>query len=380
MSAGNWIQQVTLGWLAYDMTESAFLVGAIMGTRSIPFLVAGPIGGVLGDRMDRKKILINSQVVAIVLALTLATLLATDRAEVWHLFVFTFLSGAAWAFMNPVRFALVANLVPQRDLMNAIALNSSSFNVNRALGPAIGGVLIGLFGPAANFYLQAIMYLGVLAAVLPIRVPEHERSGVSEASFFNNLVEGAKYIRHERTILSLLMVALVPSLFVMPFTHGILPVFSEEVLQAGPEGLGFLLSAAGVGGVLGTIIVASLGNFRRKGILILGGSLGGGVAMLVFSQMTWLPLAMFLLAVVSCSEMVFRATNNALIQTITPDQYRSRVMSIMMMDHGFVPLGSLMAGTMAEIYGSPLAILGGGMAVIILIGLMAMMLTTLRKA
>ena len=166
----------------------------------------------------------------------------------------------------------------------------------------------------------------------------------------------------------------------MPFTHGILPVFSEEVLQAGPEGLGFLLSAAGVGGVLGTIIVASLGNFRRKGILILGGSLGGGVAMLVFSQMTWLPLAMFLLAVVSCSEMVFRATNNALIQTITPDQYRSRVMSIMMMDHGFVPLGSLMAGTMAEIYGSPLAILGGGMAVIILIGLMAMMLTTLRKA
>ena len=171
MSAGNWIQQVTLGWLAYDMTQSAFMVGAIMGTRSIPFLVSGPIGGVLGDRMDRKKILLSTQVALGTLALTLAIILATGQAQVWHLFAFTFLSGTAWAFMNPVRTALVATVVPKEDLMNAIALNSAAFNINRALGPAAGGLLIAYFGPATNFFLQSTMYLGVFASILPLRVP-----------------------------------------------------------------------------------------------------------------------------------------------------------------------------------------------------------------
>ena len=380
MSAGNWIQQVTMGWLAYDMTASPFLVGALMGTRSVPFLIAGPLGGVFGDRMDRKKILIATQLASMILAVSLGTLLLNDQAKVWHLFVFAFLSGGAWAFMNPVRMSLVANLVPRDDLMNAVALNSASFNINRALGPAAAGILIGYFGPATNFFLQALMYTGVLAAVMPLNVPAHERQDVSKASLISNLMEGVRYVRHERTILSLLLIVLVPSLFVMPFTHGILPVFSEEILHAGPEGLGYLLSAAGVGGVIGTIIVASLGNFKKKGLLVLGGSLGGGAAMLVFSQMTWMPLAMFLLGVVACSEMVFRATNNTLIQTITPDYYRSRVMSILMMDHGLVPLGSLLAGTLAEFYGSPFAILIGGISVLILVGLMIIKFETPRKA
>ena len=380
MSAGNWIQQVTLGWLAYDMTQSAFMVGAIMGTRSIPFLVSGPIGGVLGDRMDRKKILLGAQVALCTLALTLAIILATGQVQVWHLFAFTFLSGTAWAFMNPVRMALVANVVPREDLMNAIALNSAAFNINRALGPAAGGLLIAYFGPATNFFLQSTMYLGVFASILPLHVPKQERGGVREASLFSNFVDGIKYIAGERTILALLILSFIPSLFVLPFTSGILPVFSEEVLHAGPEGLGFLLSAAGVGGLLGTIVVASLGNFRRKGLLLLGGSLGSGAAMLVFSQMTWMPLAMLFLAVVAGHDMVFRATNNTLIQTITPDQYRSRVMSILMMDHGLVPLGSLLAGTLAEFYGSPLAILVGGIVALTMVWFMAIAFPAIRRA
>ena len=282
--------------------------------------------------------------------------------------------------MNPVRMALVANLVPTEDLMNAVALNSASFNLNRALGPAAAGILLGLFGPATNFFLQAAMYTGVLTAILPIRVPKQDCSLITEASLLSNLAAGVKYIATQRTIMAMLLFSFIPSLFVMPFTNGIMPVFSEEVLHGGEEGLGFLLSAAGVGGLTGTLVVASLGNFRRKGFLLVGGALGGGAAMLFFAQMTSMPLAMLFLGLVAGSEMVFRTTNNTLIQTITPDQYRSRVMSILMMDHGLVPLGSLLAGTLAEFHGAPKAVTIGSIAVMSLVVLMAVAFPVLRRA
>ena len=380
MSAGNWIQQVTIGWLAYDMTQSAFMVGAIMGTRSVPFLVAGPIGGVLGDRMDRKKILIATQLTQMILALSLATLLATDRAQVWHLFVFTLLTGVGWSVMNPVRMSLVANLVPKEDLMNAIALNSAALNVNRAMGPALAGLLIAYSGPATNFFLQSTMYVGVLAVVIPMTVPPREYSAAAEKSVLSNFTEGIRYVRKERTILPLLIVAMIPSLFVMPFTQGILPVFSEEVLQGGSEGLGFLYSAGGIGGVLGTIIVDSLGNFQRKGLLLLAGVTGAGTAMMLYSQMTWLPLAALLLALIGLSDMLFRSSNHTLIHSIVPDQYRSRVASILLMDHGLVPLGSLLAGTLAQLYGAPVAVLLGGAIAVTLDGLVAARFSAIRQA
>ena len=380
VSAGQWIQQITLGWLSYNLTGSPFLVGAIMGVRSIPFLLSGPVAGVLGDRFDRKMILLSTQVVTGILALALAIILATGQVQVWHLFAFSFLSGAAWSFMQPVRMVLVSNVVPREDMMNAIALNSAIFNFNRALGPAIGGLFIAYFGPALNFFLQSAMSLGVLAFIIPLRVRREEHSSVKEASLFSNFVEGIRYIAGNRTILALLVVALVPSLFVMPFNHALLPVFAEEVLDAGPGGLGLLLSAAGVGGFLGTIVVASLGNYQRKGLLILGGSIVGGMAMMVFSQMTQLPLGMLFLGVVFAGEMLFRVTNNTLIQTITPDQYRSRVMSLFMMDHGLVPLGSLLAGTLAEFYGSPMAILFAGTVSVVLVWAIAIKFPILRKA
>ena len=380
MSAGQWIQQITLGWLAYDITQSPFLVGAITGARSIPFLVSGPFAGVLGDRLDRKMILLTTQMIWGVLALSLAVILALGKEQVWHLFAFSFLSGAVWSFMQPVRMVLVSNVVPKESLMNAIALNSAIFNLNRALGPAVGGLLIAYTGPATNFFLQAAMSLGVFAAILPLRVHQEERTSVKEASLMSNFVEGIRYIAGNQTILALLLVAFIPSLFLMPFNHALLPVFSEEVLGAGPDGLGFLLSAGDMGGVVGTVIVASLGNYQRKGLLILGGSVVAGVAMMIFSQMTWLPLGMLLLGAVFIGEMVFRATNNTLIQTITPDQYRSRVMSLFMMDHGFVPLGSLLAGTLAEFYGSPMAILFAGTVSVVLVFGIALRLPILRRA
>ena len=196
----------------------------------------------------------------------------------------------------------------------------------------------------------------------------------------SNFTEGIRYVRKERTILPLLIVAMVPSLFVMPFTQGILSVFSEEVLQGGSEGFGFLYSAGGVGGVLGTIIVASLGNFQGKGLLLLAGVTGAGTAMIIYSQMTWLPLAALLLALIGLSNMLFRSNSNTLIHSIVPDQYRSRVASILLMDNGLVPLRSLLAGILAQLYGAPAAALLGGVAAVSLVGLIAARFSAIRQA
>ncbi|MBI4234521.1 MAG: MFS transporter [Chloroflexi bacterium] len=371
-SAGNWLQQVTLGWLVYDMTGNAFLVGALQGARAVPFLVAGPIGGVLSDRMDRRKLLIVNQVFLGLLAVGFAMLVSSGRAQVWHLFAFTILSGAGWALNNPLRQALVPNTVPREDLMNAIALNSVAFNVNRVTGPAVGGLLIAFFGPGTNFFIQAACYAGVALMVFPIRLPYQNLAAGRRASAVSDLVEGLRYVVKEQTTLALILVAMIPSLFMMPFTSGLMPVFAKDVLKVGPEGLGLLLSVFGVGALVGTMTLASLGNVSRKGLLVLGTAIFAGVAVMAFSRATSMAFALPFIAAAGAAHMLYNALNNTIIQSITPDALRGRVMSIYMLDHGLVPLGSFLAGSLAHFYGSPLAILAGGASsasLILLVGL-----------
>jgi len=366
-SAGNWIQQITLGWLAYDMTGSAFLVGTLLGARALPFLFVGPIAGVVADRVDRRKLLLANQAFLAVLAMGFAFDLALDLVKVWHLFVFTILGGLGWAVNNPTRQALIASSVPKESLMNAIALNSVAFNVNRVIGPAIGGVLIALSGAATNFFIQAACYVGVFLMVVPINIPHQDSSVATKHSMASNMVEGFKYVIRNQTILALILIALIPSLLIMPFTQGLMPVFAEEVLHSGPQGLGSLLAAFGVGALVGTLALATVGNVRRKGIILLGAAMFAGLAMVAFSQSRWMPLSLVTLTGVGAAHMMYMTLNNTILQTITPDHFRGRVMSLYMLDHGFVPLGGLMAGTLAEFYGSPMAILIGGLATVVLI-------------
>ena len=296
-SAGNWVQQVTLGWLIYDMTESAFLVGALSGIRSLPFLFVGPLGGILADRMDRRKVLVATQSVVGVTAFLFALLVLFGPLEVWHLFAFSLLSGAGWAMSNPLRQALVANSVPKESLMNAIALNSAAFNLSRALGPVFGGALIALTGPATNFFLQALFYLAFIVTVLPLRISQ-DMSQSRGSSLLSSFRDGLRYAVQERTILMLIVIAIIPSFFIFPFTQGIMPVFAQEVLQAGPGGLGLLLGAGGAGAFIGTLVLASLGNVKGKGLLLLAAATATGLAMIFFAATTWLPLTMFALLVV----------------------------------------------------------------------------------
>jgi len=359
-SAGNWIQQVTLGWLAYEYTNSAFLTGAVTGIRALPFLFMGPIAGVITDRMDRKRLLIAVHLLLSLLGLSFALLIYSGNLQTWHIFVFSMLSGAGWASGNPVRQALVPNLVPQKDLMNAIALNSAAFNITRMLGPAVGGILIVAVGPATNFFIQAISFFLVTLIVLPIRIPNNNIIETSKHSFSEDFIEGVRYVVKEKTTLALVLLALVPSIFMMPFTQSLMPVFSKDILKVDANGLGYILSSMGLGAFIGTLILASLGNFTHKGKMLFVIGILAGLSLIVFSQTKLLIFSMIIIIFQGAFQMIYHSTNNTIIQTITPNSMRGRVMSIYMLDHGLMPVGALIAGGIAQFYGADIAILIGG--------------------
>ncbi|MBI4339667.1 MAG: MFS transporter [Chloroflexi bacterium] len=377
-AAGNWIQQITLGWLVFHLTGSAFLTGAISGVRALPFLFAGPLAGVIADRVNRKLLLIVNHAFLAALGLAFALLIATDVVQIWHIFVFAFLSGIAWAFNNPVRQILVPALVPRHALMNAIALNSAAFNLTRMVGPAVGGLLIVAFGPATNFFVQSIAYFVVTVLVLPINIPATGNSGAPRESVLHDLGKGLRYVAHEPTTLALVLVGLIPSIFMMPFTQGMMPVFAKEALHVEADGLGLLLAAAGSGAFVGTMALASLTNISRKGSLLLTAASLAGIGLMVFAVIPWFVLAAIVLAIQSGFQMVYNSTNNTILQTITPDEYRGRVMSIYMLDHGLAPLGAFVAGAVAEIAGVRFAMLVGGGVTLALVLLLATRFRELR--
>lgn len=364
MSAGQWIQQVTLGWLLYDLTGSSVLLGALNGVRALPFLVAGPIAGVAADRMDRRRLMINTQHVLIVTALSMGVLVVSGYLQAWHLFVFTLITGMAWAFNEPVRQSLVPSMVPKSDLMNAVALNSIGFNLNKVVGPALGGVLIAAFGAGGNFFVQSAAYAGVLAFVYLMEVPPASDEA-RKSSALANLKEGFAYVGSNPTIFALMATAYVPRIFAVPY-QTLMPVFQKDVLGVGPGGLGLLMAAPGVGAVLAVLLLTSAFDVRRKGLLLLWCLVCLGVFLIVFSRITSFPLALAALVGVGACQIMFMATTNTLLQLLVPDALRGRVMSLYMLDRGLMPAGAMMAGVTAHLVGAPATVASMGAVVIVL--------------
>lgn len=360
MSAGQWIQQVTLGWLVYDMTRNSMLLGALNGLRALPFLVTGPMAGVAADRMDRKKLLLRTQWILIVTAILMGGLVASGFLKVWHIFLFTLITGTAWTFTEPVRQSMIPSVVPKKELANAIALNSGGFNLMKVVGPALGGAMIALFGAGGNFFVQAIAYIGVLFMIYWMHVPPTPDEA-RRSSALANLKEGFAYVWSTPAVLALMTLAYVPRIFAVPY-QTLMPVFQKDVLKVGPEGLGLLMAAPGVGALLAVLILASLANrLRRQGLFLVGSIIILGVFLILFSQIKSFPLALAVLVMVGVFQLLFMASTNTLLQLIVPDQLRGRVMSLYMLDRGFMPAGALFAGVSAHYIGAPstVAMMGG---------------------
>lgn len=362
-SAAQWIQQVTVGWVAYEMTGSPLFVGMANGLRSLPLLVLGPLGGVAADRVERKKLMMSTQICLIITSVIFALLLATGHANIWLLFLFTFTTGIAWAFNMPVRQSVVSNVVPREDLMNAVALNSAGNNVTRILGPSIGGLLIAYLGSANNFFLQSAIYVIVTLLILRLRIPAQVKRQET-ASVLADLREGIKYTWRHPTLRPQMILALVPMLIAFPM-NSLLPIFAGDVLEVGVGGYGLMMGAPGIGAVIGTLTVASIRNVERKGLLILGAVALQGVCLILLSQTRLLPLSLLCLMFYGAAQMSYMTTNQSVIQLTAPEEIRGRVQGLYMLNQGLIPFGSLMAGTLASFTSVPFTYLVMGIATVV---------------
>jgi MFS family permease len=354
-SGAQWVQQGTVGWLVYEMTDSAFLLGAVNGFRALPLLFLAPLGGVLADRTDRKALMQWTQVMLLIASAVMTVIIFMDRLEVWHLFTFTLVTGVGWAFNNPVRQSVVPNLIPKPELMNALALQSAGFNVTRIIGPSLGGVMLDHLGGGENFALQTFFYVGVIGMVAPMMIPAlPQRQAV--VSVKQHLKEGIVYVWRSNRLRVQLALAFVPTILAFPYM-ALMPIFARDVLGYGPGGFGLMSTAVGVGAVVGTLTMATLTNVKHKGRIMLGAVFVLGVSLILFSQSKDMELSLVILAFTGAAQMVYLTTNQTILQLAIPDDIRGRVMGIYMLSQGMMPLGGLLGGALADFTSAPTAVL-----------------------
>jgi MFS family permease len=343
---GTWMQNVAQSWLVLELTNSAFWLGVVGFAGSIPFLFVTLFGGVIADRVDKRRLLLVTQTAAMILAFLLAALAWMKWISVWGVAAIAFLNGVAMAMNAPSYQALVPRLVKREDLTNAIALNSAQFNMSRILGPTLGGYAMILFGVAGNFLLNGISFLAVIGALLRIRYPEERQS--RPEGMWGSLRNGFLYLRNNKQMFVLMWMIAASSFFGIPFLTFI-PYFAKIQLKAGESGLGWLLAASGLGAVLGAMTVAVLGTIRHRGRLL---SLCGIIFFAVivcFTYSQWFALSECLAFVEGYSGILMISCFNISIQHLSSDEMRGRVMSIYATCFlGLPPLGALLAGELSR--------------------------------
>ncbi len=363
---GTWMQATAQGWLVLELTDSEFLLGVVTAAGSLPILLFTLYAGVVADRADKRRIILSAQAVSLVGALALAALTHAGAVTLGWILLVVSLQGTASAFEVPTRQSFFVELVGKEDLTNAIALNSSAFNLTRIVGPALAGILIGTAGIAVCFYINALSYLAVIAGLLAIRRPSFQRPPRT-ASTLENLREGFAYLWSNRLARTLVSMIAAASILALPYAM-LLPVFARDVLEVGAQGLGWLLSAAGAGAFAGGIALASASGRVPGGRLLLASSIGFAVLLGGFAFSRWFPLSLALLAGAGFCLISFTATVNAMLQAVVPDPLRGRVMSVyVFMFMGMTPIGSLQAGTLARFLGAPAALAAGTAALLLVV-------------
>ena len=356
---GTWMQSIAQGYLVYHLTGSAALLGLVTTLGSLPVLLFTVFGGVLADRLPKQKVIIGTQAASALLALILGLLVATGVVQVWHVMVLATALGLVNALDVPTRQAFVVELVGRRDLLNAIALNSSVFNGARIVGPAVAGLLIAHTGLAMPFILNGLSYGAVIAGLLAMRLPPFERQQNPEPAL-RRLGEGLRYARRDGPISTILLVLGIAG--VLAFNYpALMPAFAAEELHQGAQGLGLLYSALGVGAITGALTLASFGHRLPRAQLFWLGAVLFCALQIVFSFTRTLPLAMATLAVMGLCMILFLADANTLVQSIVPDALRGRVMGVYtLVFQGSTPFGSLLAGLIAaRLHSVPIALAGG---------------------
>jgi predicted MFS family arabinose efflux permease len=353
-SVGQWMQQVALGWLAIVMTGSPGFVGVVTFFAGLPFLVVAPFGGSLIDRLDRRRLMLACQTLAFTLAMVMAADVMAGFVQPWHLPIAAFLNGSLQALLIPTQQSLVPALLPREVLTNGIGLMSAGQNMTRVVGPSIAGVVIGAIGTGPTFLAQAaalaVAFALVSSVVMPPRPPR--------AAAGRGVFDGIRLIVSRPDLRGLFLLASIPTLFVFPYI-GFLNVFARDILHIGAEGLGLLMAVSGAGAVVGSLLVAAVARTEGNGRLLLGLTVlyGAPIVLVALSRTLWITLPMLFLAGVLGA--AFMSGNNAMIQHRVSDDVRGRVMGAYMLTWGFMPLGSLPMGMLADRIGISTAVATG---------------------
>ena len=367
-NSAQWFQLLTVGWLVQGLTvgssTSALQVVTVGGISTLPVLLVGPWGGVLGDRMDRRKLIMVCQAFMATAAVLFVLLVESGTVQVWHAYAYVLFIGVPLSITRPVRQALIANTVPREAFGNAYAANTFTIAGTRMIGPFFGGVVIAVFGFTWNFLVEAALYTTTILVLIPMKTPYrsearaiNQRSPLSSGarsagrsiSPLADLREGIRFIcKEERAILNLMLLSLVPNVIMNPVLF-LLPVFTSQALHRGADVGGYLLAATGFGALASAVTIASVGFIIKKGRVVLGSVVVGSVALILFAHAPWLIMTFTFIILMSAALNAFRTSEGTLIQLLTPDRLRGRVTGLQAYGQGFVVFTSLLIGWFAGI-------------------------------
>jgi MFS family permease len=378
-SIGSWMQATAQGWLVLGLTNSPAAMGVVSALQALPILLLSVFAGVIADRVNRRRLLVAMQACAAGIALILAVLTTTGRVEYWHLAVLALLAGTATAIQSPAYQAIVPSLVDRAAIGSAIALNSAQFNLSRIIGPTIAGAAIAAGGLGLAFWGNAFALVAVVGILATLKVGPQAALDRGQASVWTNLLDGVRYVRSQRAIAALVLLAAVPALFLLNYLV-LLPVFARDVLVIGAPGLGALSAGIGVGALAGALGLAAFRPSGGSGRSLLGALVIASIAEIVFASSRFVPLSIVALAVLGACQVLYYATTNTLLQVLVPARLRGRVMSLYILTSwGLIPVGNLLAGTVAERSSPTLALMAGGVVTLVAVAAVALLVPELRR-
>jgi len=359
-SIGFWIQTVGQGWQVLQMTNSALLLGFVAFAATLPNIVLSLLGGAIADRFNRRWLLLGTQTIYMCTAALLGILTTLHLITVWQIIVLALINGTFSSVGFPAWQAFIGDLVPANELRQGIALNSMQFNLSRVVGPAIGGLSIGIFGIAGSYYLNAISYIAVILPLLLIHPAISERPRVRR-TIWRGLSEGINYVIHQPLLQIILLLQFAISFLVFPYTT-LLPVFARDIFHIGATGLGIMNALSGIGAMIGTLLlVLASTRLKRGGRLLIILCIAAGLTSLLFAFAPNVRIALLLLVVMGSCTVVSMTITNTTLQAMAPEEIRGRVISIyVMITFGLAPLGSLVAGWVAQSIGAPATLAIGG--------------------
>ncbi|MBM3736590.1 MAG: MFS transporter [Acidobacteria bacterium] len=372
-SIGTWMQALAQSWLVLEISNDPFYLGLDSFLGQIPIFLFSLVGGVIADRFDRRRVLVGSQLVQMTCAFLLAALFASKLVQVWQILALSFCVGVAQAFGGPAYQALVPTLVKSEDLPNAIALNSIQFNLARIIGPVLGGLALTQLGASWCFSLNGVSYIAVIITLLLVQPAFFPKS--STTPILESMKQGISFVRGEASMVSLIVVAFLMTMLGFPMIV-FLPVFARDIFHMGPDGLRNMMVVSGAGSILGALLVATFHHGRKKGRAAVLGLLGLGFLVLVFSASRILAVSLVTLFLGGAALMTVFAMISSLVQLITPDEMRGRVMSVYNVAfRGGMPFGSLIAGRLVTDLGAPPVIAASG----VLLAILAIYLLTVHR-